>query len=101
MLTVSERAVEAIKSVRTDAAQALRIEVVMEGCAGLKYRMGLETQSSPGDSVLDFDGLAVFLDSKAALWLTGAAMDFVDGPDGAGFVFDNPNAAGRCSCAKG
>lgn len=100
MLNLTERAVAAIKSVRNRADQALRIEVVMEGCAGLKYRMGLESQSAPDDAVLEFDGLSVFLDPKAALWLAGAAMDFVDGPQGPGFVFDNPNAAGRCSCAS-
>jgi iron-sulfur cluster assembly protein len=100
MLNVTDRAVDAIRGVCTDGVQGLRIMVEAGGCSGLQYKMGLETDEQSGDEVLDFEGVKVFIDGPSVLWLTGATMDFVDNAQGAGFVFDNPNAGSKCSCGK-
>lgn len=100
MLTLTDRAVDAIRNVCSGDVQGLRIMVVTGGCAGMQYKMGLETEALDDDKVLEFSGVKVFLDSASVGLLTGATMDFVDGVQGAGFVFENPNAGSKCSCGK-
>lgn len=101
MITVTDRAVSAIKSVREDESQGLRIQVASGGCSGLKYSLGLETEAMSGDEVLEFGGIKVFVDPSSVMWLTGATMDFVNAGADAGFIFENPNAGGKCSCSGG
>ncbi|MGE5506236.1 MAG: HesB/IscA family protein [Actinomycetota bacterium] len=100
MLTVTPKAVAAIRSVLDQDARGVRV-TVGSGCSGLSYQMALEDRALDGDEVLDVDGVAVFVDAASVMWLAGATMDFVDGPEGAGFVFHNPNAVSKCgSCGK-
>ncbi|MGE5478504.1 MAG: HesB/IscA family protein [Bacteroidales bacterium] len=101
MLTVTDRAVAAIKSVREDESQGLRITVASGGCSGLKYSLGLESEAGSGDEVLEFGGIKVFVDSGSVLWLTGTVVDFVNAGNDSGFIFENPNAGGKCSCSGG
>ena len=99
MLTLTDRAVSVLKTVCAD--QALRIGVVTGGCAGLQYRMGLEREAAADDEVLEMAGIRVLVDPPSTMWLTGVVVDFVEGDEGGGFVFTNPNSAGKCSCAGG
>lgn len=43
-------------------------------------------------------GFEVVVDRMSMPYLAGATIDFVDGLRGRGFVIDNPNAQGSCSC---
>ncbi|MBC7950319.1 MAG: iron-sulfur cluster assembly accessory protein [Rhodospirillaceae bacterium] len=101
MLTVTDRAVAAIKSVRENDTQGLRVMVASGGCSGLKYSLGLVNESSSDDEVLEFGDVKVFVDPSSVMWLTGAVMDFVNAGSDAGFIFENPNAGGKCSCSSG
>lgn len=101
MLTVTDRAVAAIKGVLEGEPLGLRISAASGGCSGLKYTLGLEEEPASGDEVLEFDGVKVFVDPGSVMWLTGTVVDFVNaGPD-SGFIFENPNAGGKCSCSSG
>jgi iron-sulfur cluster assembly protein len=99
MMTVTDRALDAIRSVAADPGQGLRIMVVAGGCSGLQYRMGLEAESQDDDEVMEFGDVRVFVDNASVMWLVGATLDFVDGERGAGFIFENPNAGAKCSCS--
>jgi iron-sulfur cluster assembly protein len=101
MLTVTDRAIAAIKSVREDESQGLRIMVASGGCSGLKYNLGLESEAGSGDEVLEFGGVKVFVDPSSVMWLTGTVVDFVNAGNDSGFIFENPNAGGKCSCSGG
>jgi iron-sulfur cluster assembly protein len=96
MLRLTDKAIEAVRDVCA-IDQGLRITAT-RGCSGLSYGMGLEGEASDGDHVLDMGGLKVFVDPASALWLTGAVVDFAEGAQGPGFVFENPNAGTACSC---
>lgn len=103
MIELTENAVAAVRSAlegADDRAEGLRIIVETGGCAGLKYRMGLETAERIGDLVVDSGGIRLFIDPLTQRHVAGLTVDFVDGLEQSGFVFDNPNAAGRCSCGK-
>lgn len=101
MLTVTDRAVEAIKNVCEGEPLGLRISVASGGCSGLKYDLGLEPEPFAGDEVLEFGGLKVFVEPGSVMWLTGATMDYVAAGNDSGFIFENPNAANKCSCSSG
>ncbi|WP_370675637.1 HesB/IscA family protein [Pleomorphomonas sp. PLEO] len=103
MIELTESAADAVRTALAGAgerAEGLRIVVEAGGCAGLKYRMGLERDERPGDLVLEQDGIRLYLDALTQRHVGGLVVDFVDGIEQSGFVFDNPNAASRCSCGK-
>ncbi|MEW5729869.1 MAG: iron-sulfur cluster assembly accessory protein [Pseudomonadota bacterium] len=101
MLSLTPRALSAIKSVCSAPDQGLRIMVVTGGCSGLQYRMGLETEAFDDDQVMEFDGVKVYVDPSSQVLLAGATMDYVDSAMGAGFMFDNPNNTAKpCSCSS-
>lgn len=110
MIHLTDNAVAAIKtaisraseSAAPDApsAEGLRIMVQTGGCAGFKYMMGLETSTRDGDELVRHDGVTLFIDSESRPHLAGMTVDFVTGLESSGFVFNNPNAASKCSCGK-
>ena len=76
----------------------LRVSVVGGGCSGMSYKMSFESAAAAADNVMEFDGLKVFIDPKSALFLKGIQIDYVDGLNGAGFTYQNPNAKKSCGC---
>jgi Fe/S biogenesis protein NfuA len=73
---------------------ALRFGVAGRGPGGFQYRLGFVPASdlAPTDKVVDAgEGLRVFVDEKSAELVKDTTIDFVDGPEGAGFRIDNPN----------
>jgi iron-sulfur cluster assembly accessory protein len=103
MVALSETARTMIRRLladSSDGATGLRIMVEQGGCAGLQYKLGLEKAANDGDEVYDFEGVRVYVDPYTVPIVRGTTIDFVDGVESAGFVFDNPNAADACSCGK-
>ncbi len=76
----------------------LRISVVGGGCSGLSYKMAFEDQPAEGDSLISYDGLKVVVDPRSTLFLKGITVDYVDGLNGSGFTYTNPNAKRSCGC---
>ncbi len=103
MLELTQSARDAMQTAIAGAERpvaGLRIMVESGGCAGLRYGMALELAVEPDDATLDFDGLTVLIDPDSRAYLEGVTVDFVADLEGAGFVFDNPNARGGCGCGK-
>lgn len=110
VLEITETAAQKIGEIVADAGApviGLRIAVSTGGCAGIQYRMGLDTRAEEDDEIVPCAGTKVLIDADSSHWLNGAVVDFrtEDFGDGseaeAGFVFDNPNAQGLCSCGGG
>lgn len=99
MLTITDKAVSVLSSLCAEDALALRISVNAGSCAGIQYGMSLEDQPADNDEVLTFGALKVFVDPPSTMWLTGVKVDYVDGADGAGFKFESPAQAAKCSCS--
>lgn len=79
----------------------LRVFVSGGGCSGLQYGLAFENKTEEGDFVFESQGMPVYLDATSALYLDGATVDYVEGPEGAGFKIENPNAPSECSsCAS-
>lgn len=101
MLTLTDRAATILKDACADNSLGLRIAVDTAGCEGLQYQLALQTQGGDTDEILELSGIRVFLDRPSTLWLAGVTIDYVDAEDGAGFIFDNPNAGAKCACSGG
>ena len=103
-ITLTAKAAEKVREIladQDDTYAGLRIQVVGGGCSGYSYRMGFDkTWDEEKDQVIDFDGLKVFVDRASMLQVAGAEIDYVDGLQGAGFKFNNPNATGSCGCGE-
>ena len=78
----------------------LRVGVKGGGCSGLSYSLGFDSEAREGDKVIDKDGIRLFVDPKSLFYLSGTHLDFTDGLNGRGFVFNNPNAAKTCGCGS-
>ncbi len=80
--------------------QGLRVSVKGGGCSGLSYVLNLEPAAKPGDKVINQNGIDIFVDGKSLLFLAGTTLDFSDGLNGKGFVFNNPQAKSSCGCGN-
>ena len=71
---------------------ALRVTVDEEG-GSFYYRIDVVEENSreEADAVADCDGLAVYVGPESAPRLQGATLQYIDGPQGGGFRFENPN----------
>ena len=102
MVALTETATSVIRRLlagNRNGATGLRIMVEQGGCAGLQYKLGLDNPAS-NDEVYEFEGGRVFVDPYTSPIVDGMTVDFVDGVESSGFVFDNPNAGASCSCGK-
>ncbi|WP_417711798.1 iron-sulfur cluster assembly accessory protein [Roseibium aggregatum] len=103
MINLTDSALDAVRTAISGAADpvgGLRIMVETGGCAGYKYMMGLVNEAGPDDTVIERDGVKVFVDNMSHQLLNGTTIDFVVALEGSGFTFDNPNANSSCSCGK-
>jgi len=103
MINLTDSALNAVRSAIAGADEpvgGLRIMVEAGGCAGYKYMMGLVNEAEADDTVVERDGVKVFVDMKSHELLAGTTIDFVVAIEGAGFTFENPNATSSCSCGK-
>lgn len=103
MVTLTEKAEDTLRRLVENAksgANGLRIMVDAGGCSGLQYTLALERTACDDDRVYDFDGLKVYVDPRSLPIVDGMNVDFVEGIEASGFVFDNPHAKDVCSCGK-
>ncbi len=102
MITLTPGAIDKVKSILAERKEemGLRIAVVGGGCSGFQYQMTLDKEPRVDDKVLELEGLKVYVDTKSLLYLNGTNVDYVDGSNGSGFKFDNPNAKAACGCGE-
>ncbi len=103
MVALTDTAVRMIERLIGNAAEGtcgLRIMVEPGGCAGLQYLLGLESAAMDGDEVYEAGAVKVFVDPHSLPIIHGTQIDYVEGLESSGFVFDNPNVASVCSCSK-
>jgi len=103
LVSITPKAIEQIKHISTtenlDGKKGLRLAVTGGGCSGLSYKIEFSDLREK-DNILDFDGVKVLIDPKSLIYLKGIVLDFKDGLNGKGFVFDNPNAKNTCGCGE-
>ncbi|OGW86383.1 MAG: heme biosynthesis protein HemY [Omnitrophica bacterium RIFCSPHIGHO2_02_FULL_46_11] len=102
MITVTQNAISEAKRLLEKQGKpgfGLRVGVQGGGCSGLSYKLGFD-QERPGDHVREIEGVKVLVDPKSDLYLEATMLDFVDGLEGRGFKFSNPQAKKTCGCGE-
>jgi iron-sulfur cluster assembly accessory protein len=103
MITLTQNAQKAISRFIKGAetpVQGLRISVTGGGCSGMQYGLALEETPSQDDTIIEVEGVQLFVDPYSAPMLNGVTVDFLDSMEGSGFKFDNPNATASCGCGN-
>ena len=103
MITMTDNAISAVKRFIDSSGKniaGLRIKVDGGGCSGLQYGLKLEEQVGDADIVETISGLTMIIDETSQPLLEGIKIDFLDGMEGSGFKFENPNATNSCGCGK-
>ncbi len=108
MISLTDRAIEQIINLKErenhEKSSVLKIQVMGGGCSGLNYKLSFVSESeflaAPEDKCQIFKAgaLTYFTDNKSFLFLKNTEIDFEDGLNGKGFVFNNPNAKSKCGC---
>ena len=94
-------AIQQLKRIREDQgvpeAYELRVGVKGGGCSGFSYMLGFD-ELKEKDTVYEFEGIRILMDKAHALYLLGMEIDWLEGLNNRGFVFNNPNAKETCGC---
>jgi len=103
-IVVTVKAVKEIKKImgenKVPETFGLRVGVKGGGCSGLTYSLGFDETAKEGDTTIDQYEVKLFIDGKSLFYLSGTVLDFTDGLNGKGFVFNNPNASKTCGCGE-
>jgi iron-sulfur cluster assembly accessory protein len=103
LINLTPKAVEMVKDAMSRenlAGYGVRVGVVGGGCSGFQYSMDFENSEREGDTVVDQDGIKVYVDPMSSMYLQGVTVDYIVGLQGAGFKFTNPNARNTCGCGQ-
>jgi iron-sulfur cluster assembly protein len=102
-IKISSRAATEIKKIVTSKnipdEYALRVGVKGGGCSGLSYVLGFDKKRDY-DQEFVVEGIRVFIDKRHGLYLINTEIDYHDGLNARGFVFENPNAQSTCGCGS-
>ena len=52
------------------------------------------------DELIEDNEIKLVINKKSVLYLVGTSLEFSDGLNGKGFVFNNPNANRTCGCGE-
>ena len=103
-ITITEKAQKEIQRIMEENKvpdnYGLRVGVKGGGCSGLTYSLGFDAEANEGDTVISTEEIKLFIDGKSLFYLTGTELDFSDGLNGKGFIFNNPNATKTCGCGE-
>ena len=101
LLEFSDSAVKKLKSLQQEEGKPdlkLRVSVYGGGCSGFQYTFSLDEETKADDRTVEKDGAVLLIDQMSYNYLTGSAVDYVEGLEGAMFVVNNPNATSTCGC---
>ena len=78
----------------------MRVGVETGGCSGLSYKLVFDSSKENEDELIENNGIKLLINKKSFLYLVGTTLEFSDGLNGKGFVFNNPNASRTCGCGE-
>jgi len=84
----------------TPQKQFVRVGVESGGCSGLSYKLDFDNAKNEEDELIEDNKIKLLINKKSFLYLVGTTLEFSDGLNGKGFVFNNPNASRTCGCGE-
>ena len=95
----AEKVLEIRNAEEIEDELALRLRVVGGGCAGFSYDLYFD-EKTPMDKEFTVHGVRVVVDQMSLMYLLGTTIDYIEGLQGAGFKFNNPNVKATCGCGS-
>jgi iron-sulfur cluster assembly protein len=80
-----------------ESGKFLRVGVKGGGCSGMTYVLGFDEKVEQ-DELYTYKGIPFIMDRSHGMYLYGMEIDWQDGLNARGFVFNNPNASKTCGC---
>ncbi|HTR52590.1 MAG TPA: iron-sulfur cluster insertion protein ErpA [Kofleriaceae bacterium] len=103
MLSITAVAAAKVNEIRSaegiEPTMALRVRVVGGGCAGFSYDLYFD-EPAEVDRQFEVEGVRCIVDEMSLMYLVGTEIDYVEGLQGAGFKFQNPNVKSTCGCGS-
>lgn len=105
MIKVSDTAKKKVIELMTEdgfnpETDYVRVGVKSGGCSGLSYDLKFDNTQNEEDKLFEANGVRIIVDKKSFLYLVGTTLEYSGGLNGAGFVFQNPNASRTCGCGE-
>ena len=105
MIKVSETAKKKVIELMSDdgfnsVTDFVRVGVKSGGCSGLSYDLKFDKEQKEDDKVFEDNGVKIIVDKKSCWCRVGTTLEYSGGLNGAGFVFNNPNANRTCGCGE-
>ena len=102
-ITLTKSAVKRVE-VLMDRADSevlgLRVGVTNTGCSGHMYQVEYAKEERPLEEIIEQNGVKIFIDPLAMMFVFGSKLDYVESKLQSGFVFENPNETSRCGCGE-
>ena len=103
LVGLTAKAAEKVKEIKTaegiEDSYGLRLRVVGGGCSGFAYDLYFDTVTET-DKTFESHGVKLVVDQMSLMYLMGTEVDYVEGLQGAGFKFGNPNVKSTCGCGS-
>ena len=104
ILSLTDNAVLRIREILVDAPEgndSLLEGVDKSGCSGYSYKLDFANSNEMKSfEKLKIDGLNIYIDPKATIFLIGSQMDYIKDKLSSRFVFINPNEKSTCGCRE-
>ncbi|MEC9208957.1 MAG: iron-sulfur cluster assembly accessory protein [Bacteroidota bacterium] len=103
MITISDSAKERLLHLldkNMEKNSYVRVGVESGGCSGLSYNLDFDNKKNDDDELIENNEIRLLINKKSFLYLVGTTLEFSDGLNGKGFVFNNPNASRTCGCGE-
>jgi len=78
----------------------LRVFVQGGGCSGMSYGFTMDEDQNDDDFDFEYDSIRVLVDSISYQYLEKASIRYEEGPMGASFSINNPDAVSTCGCGS-
>jgi len=102
-ISLTDAAIKRVKFLIEESEKpvlGLRIGVTTMGCNGHSYVVEYAEEKKPLEEIVEQDGVTIFVDPLAMMYIFGSTMDYIEEEMQSSFVFDNPNETGRCGCGE-
>ena len=101
IVTLTDKAANKVKQLlkkENKEEYGLRVGIVMGGCSGYTYDIGLEKAPKENDILLEEKGIRIFMSPESVAFMKGSTVDYIDSLQNAGFKISNPNVKTTCGC---
>ena len=100
-ITLSPSALEKLRTLyNPNEYRGLRVSVKGAGCSGMKYMLEWSIHKNIEDHETVYEGIPILSDSKSAVYVDGAMLDWQVKGLNEGFEFVNPKEKARCGCGE-